>query len=78
MGGALWAHFLGRLVSFTRLTLFDMRGVGLSDRGFDPPILERQRDDVGVVMDAVGVESGIVFGVARGGQHVDALRSHPP
>ncbi len=60
-----WAHFLQRLASFSRLTLFDMRGVGLSDRGSDAPILERQRDDLGAVMDAVGVESGVVFGVAR-------------
>ncbi len=60
-----WAHFLGRLASFSRLTVFDMRGVGLSDRGSAAPILERQRDDLGAVMDAVGLESGIVFGVAR-------------
>ena len=60
-----WAHFLGRLASFAKLTVFDMRGVGLSDRGKEAPILERQRDDLGAVMDAVGLESGIVFGVAR-------------
>ena len=61
----LWARFLGRLASFSRLTVFDMRGVGLSDRGSEMPILERQRDDLGAVMDAVGLETGIVFGVAR-------------
>jgi class 3 adenylate cyclase len=61
----LWAHFLRRLAAFARLTVFDMRGVGLSDRGSELPILERQRDDLGAVMDAVGLESGIVFGVAR-------------
>ncbi|MGA7227893.1 MAG: adenylate/guanylate cyclase domain-containing protein [Acidimicrobiia bacterium] len=60
-----FAHFLGRLAAFSRLTVFDMRGVGLSDRGAEPPIIERQRDDVGAVMDAMGVESAIVFGVAR-------------
>jgi class 3 adenylate cyclase len=60
-----WAHFLSRLASFARLTIFDMRGVGLSDRGSQAPILERQRDDVGAVMDTVGVERGTVFGVAR-------------
>ena len=60
-----WAHFLGRLASFARLTLFDMRGVGLSERGSEMPILERQRDDMAAVMDAVDLESGIVFGVAR-------------
>jgi pimeloyl-ACP methyl ester carboxylesterase len=28
-----WARFLERLTRFSRLILFDMRGVGLSDRG---------------------------------------------
>jgi class 3 adenylate cyclase len=60
-----FAHFLDRLASFSRLTVFDMRGVGLSDRGAKPPIIERQRDDIGAVMGAVGVEAGVVFGVAR-------------
>ncbi len=48
-----------------RLILFDMRGVGLSDRGPEPPVLELQRDDVGAVMDAVGSADAIVFGGAR-------------
>jgi pimeloyl-ACP methyl ester carboxylesterase len=61
----LWAHFLRRLVNFSRLILFDMRGVGLSDRGPEPPVLELQRDDVGSVMDAAGSEDAIVFGGAR-------------
>jgi class 3 adenylate cyclase len=61
----LWAHFLERLVRFSRLILFDMRGVGLSDRGPEPPVLELQRDDVGAVMDAAGSEEAIVFGGAR-------------
>jgi pimeloyl-ACP methyl ester carboxylesterase len=61
-----WAHFLKRLARFSRLILFDMRSVGLSDRGPEPPVLELQRDDVGAVMDAAGSEDAIVFGVARG------------
>jgi class 3 adenylate cyclase/pimeloyl-ACP methyl ester carboxylesterase len=60
-----WAHFLKRLAKFSRLILFDMRGVGLSDRGPEPPALELQRDDVGAVMDAARSESAVVFGVAR-------------
>jgi pimeloyl-ACP methyl ester carboxylesterase len=60
-----WAHLLERLAKFSRLILFDMRGVGLSDRGPEPPVLELQRDDVGAVMDAAGSESTIVFGGAR-------------
>lgn len=60
-----FARFLTRLASFSRLTVFDMRGVGLSDRGSEPPLVERQRDDVGAVMDAVGIDRATVFGVAR-------------
>ena len=62
-----WAYFLNRLASFSRLILFDMRGVGLSDRGPEPPTIELQRDDVAAVMDAVGLESAVVFGGARAG-----------
>ena len=61
----LWAHFLKRLARFSRLILFDMRGVGLSDRGPEPPVLELQRDDVGAVMDAAVSQEAIVFGGAR-------------
>ena len=61
-----WARYLRRLASFSRLILFDMRGVGLSDRGTEPPVLEAQMGDVGAVMDAVGLESAAVFGGARG------------
>jgi pimeloyl-ACP methyl ester carboxylesterase/class 3 adenylate cyclase len=61
-----WARYLRRLAAFSRLILFDMRGVGLSDRGREPPILESQMGDVGAVMDAVGLESAAIFGGARG------------
>jgi pimeloyl-ACP methyl ester carboxylesterase/class 3 adenylate cyclase len=60
-----WASFLERLSSFCRLIVFDMRGVGLSDRGPERPTIELQRDDIAAVMDAVGIEAGIVFGGAR-------------
>jgi pimeloyl-ACP methyl ester carboxylesterase len=62
-----WARFLDRLASFSRLIIFDMRGVGLSDRGPEPPFLELQMDDVSAVMDAAGSQTAAVFGGARGG-----------
>jgi pimeloyl-ACP methyl ester carboxylesterase len=62
-----WAHYLDRLASFSRLIVFDMRGVGLSDRGPEPPFLELQMDDVRAVMDAVGSDTAAVFGGVRGG-----------
>ncbi len=61
-----WAQYLERLAAFSRLVLFDMRGVGLSDRGPAPPTLELQMSDVGAVMDAAGSREAVVFGGARG------------
>ncbi len=61
-----WARYLNRLASFSRLILFDMRGIGLSDRGPEPPVVEIQMDDVRAVLDAAGSEAAAVFGGARG------------
>ena len=61
-----WARYLERLASFSRLILFDMRGVGLSDRGSAPPTVELQMDDVGAVMDAADSREAVIFGGARG------------
>jgi class 3 adenylate cyclase len=71
---AIWenreaAQFLESLASFTRLILFDKRGVGLSD----PvplgalPTLEEWMDDVRAVLDAVGSTSTVLFGSTDGG-----------
>jgi pimeloyl-ACP methyl ester carboxylesterase/class 3 adenylate cyclase len=61
-----WAQYLHGLASFSRLILFDMRGVGLSDRGPVPPTLELQMADVGAVMDAADSRQAVLFGGARG------------
>src|SRR6266702_355853 len=61
-----WARFLERLASFSRLIMFDMRGIGLSDLGDEPPVLEVQMDDLRAVMDAAGCERAAIFGGARG------------
>ncbi len=63
------ARFLTRLASFSRLILFDKRGMGLSDRVPDDrlPSLEVRMDDARAVMDAVGSERAVVFGVSEGG-----------
>ncbi|MDQ4107780.1 MAG: alpha/beta hydrolase, partial [Actinomycetota bacterium] len=64
-----FARFLDRLATFSRLILFDKRGVGLSDRVPDDrlPDLETRMDDVRAVMDAVGSGRAVVFGVSEGG-----------
>jgi pimeloyl-ACP methyl ester carboxylesterase len=61
-----WAHYLERLAAFSRLIIFDMRGVGLSDRGNAPPTVELQMDDVRAVMDAADTTEAVIFGGARG------------
>jgi len=65
----LEARFFRRLASFSRLILFDKRGVGLSDRVpvDKPPILEERMDDVRAVMDAAGSETAALFGMSEGG-----------
>ena len=60
-----WAQYLDRLAAISRLIMFDMRGVGLSDRGSQPPILELQAEDLRAVMAAAGSRSAVVFGGAR-------------
>ena len=61
-----WAGFLRRLASFSRLILFDRRGVGMSDR-VGGASLEQRMDDVRAVLDAVGSERVAVFGSGDGG-----------
>lgn len=51
-----------QLVEFTRLILFDKRGVGLSDRNVGIPTLEDRMDDIRAVLDAVGSQRTVLFG----------------
>jgi pimeloyl-ACP methyl ester carboxylesterase/class 3 adenylate cyclase len=64
-----FARLLEGLARSSRLILFDKRGVGLSDRVPTDrlPDLETRMDDVRAVMDAVGSERAVVFGVSEGG-----------
>ena len=65
----LFASFLERLSSFSRLILFDKRGTGLSDRVpiEHLPTLEQRMEDVHAVMDAVGSKRAVLVGVSEGG-----------
>src|SRR5690606_1583862 len=65
----LFASFLERLASFSRLILFDKRGTGLSDRVplNELPTLEQRMEDVRAVMDAVGSERAVLIGISEGG-----------
>jgi class 3 adenylate cyclase len=61
------ARFLEHLAEFSRLIIFDKRGMGLSDRPGEPSTLEQGMDDTIAVMDAAGVERAALLGVSEGG-----------
>jgi pimeloyl-ACP methyl ester carboxylesterase len=63
----LYARLLERLASFSRLILLDTRGVGMSDRPGELPLLEQQVDDVLAVLDAVGSEQATIMGISQSG-----------
>lgn len=62
-------RFLFRLAAFSRLIVFDARGLGASDpltvKEF--PLLQDWSDDIGHVMDIVGSERAAVFGHGASG-----------
>lgn len=63
------ARSLRRLASFSRLILFDKRGVGLSDPVSleSLPTLEQLAKDVVAVLDAVESKRAVIFGTHQGG-----------
>ena len=60
------ADFFLKLGTICRLIRFDKRGTGLSDRPTQMATLEQRTDDIRAVMDAVGLESAVIFGVSEG------------
>ena len=64
------ASFLRRLAGFSRLIIFDKRGVGMSDPlpPESPPTLEERLEDVRTVMDAAGSDAAVLFGNSEGAQ----------
>jgi pimeloyl-ACP methyl ester carboxylesterase len=58
-------RFAQRLAAFTRLILFDKRGMGLSDRT-TVGTLEQRMDDVRAVLDSVGSERAVLMGISEG------------
>ena len=71
------ARYFRRLASFSRLIMFDRRGIGLSDPVPSAPTLEEQMDDVVAVMDAAGSERAAVFAQLEGGAMARPVRGHP-
>ena len=60
-------RYCERLGEFTRLILFDKRGMGMSDRVPGATTLEERMDDIRAVMDAAGSERAAVIGESEGG-----------
>ncbi len=56
-----------RLAEFTRLIIFDKRGMGMSDRVPGTTTLEERMDDIRAVMEATGSERAAVMGESEGG-----------
>jgi class 3 adenylate cyclase len=60
------------------VVLFDKRGTGLSDRVANLPVMDERMDDVRTVMDAVGIERAVQFGISEGGSLAALFAaSHP-
>jgi pimeloyl-ACP methyl ester carboxylesterase len=62
------ARFLRRLASFTRLIVYDNRGVGLSDPvpGGTAPTMDEQVDDIRAVLDETGCQTAVLGGHLAG------------
>jgi pimeloyl-ACP methyl ester carboxylesterase len=66
-----------RLASFARVVTFDRRGTGLSDPLDRPSTLEQQMDDLGAVLEAVGMERVALFGAVEAGLCAMYAATHP-
>ena len=62
-----FAGMLERLSGIGRLTFFDKRGTGCSDRSLGTGSAEDRMDDLRAVADAAGIESAVVIGTSEGG-----------
>ena len=60
-------QYCERLAEFTRLVLFDKRGMGMSDRVPGATTLEERMDDIRAVLDTIGSDSAAVMGESEGG-----------
>ena len=62
----LFVRYVEELAAFSRVILFDKRGMGLSDRPRDLPTLEARMDDVRAVLDAAGSEEVALWAAHEG------------
>jgi len=62
-----YRRYCERLGTFSRLILFDKRGMGMSDRVPGGTPLDTRMDDIRAVMDAVGSADAVLMGESEGG-----------
>lgn len=62
-----WARFHEELSRFARVTIFDKRGTGLSDREVGAATLEERMDDLFAVLEDAAIPHAHVLGVSEGG-----------
>ena len=62
----LLARYFTRMADFSRVMIFDKRGMGMSDRAREVTTLEARMDDGRAVMDAAGSECAMLSGGGEG------------
>jgi class 3 adenylate cyclase/DNA-binding SARP family transcriptional activator len=63
----VFRRYLEYISRYMRVTHFDKRGVGLSDRFNTAPTLEQRTEDIRAVMDAAKLSRSSVLGMSEGG-----------
>jgi class 3 adenylate cyclase/pimeloyl-ACP methyl ester carboxylesterase len=62
-----WYQDVQAMGGACRVLVFDKRGTGLSDRSLGYGSLEERADDIRAVMDAVGSERAVIYGISEAG-----------
>lgn len=73
-----WDKMLPHLPDGLRIIRYDTRGHGLSDRGPEPPTIAEAANDLGRILDALGVRSTVVVGLSVGGLIAQQLAASRP
>lgn len=77
-GTPVWAPYFEALGARFRLTRYDARGCGLSDREIVDGSLERMVDDFSAVVDAARLERFAIFAASQGGAVAATYASRHP
>lgn len=74
----VWRHWIRALSAQNTLVRFDYRCNGLSERGVDDVSIEAKLSDMEAVVDAVGLDRFVIFGMSQGGAlAVEYTARHP-